>query len=362
MPPVAKVSEIQQLLLSWYSRHRRPLPWRSTKDPYAIWVAETMLQQTQVATVLPYYRRFLKAFPTLPELHRASKSRVLAHWSGLGYYRRAENLKKAAGILVRRHGGDIPRDYKALCALPGIGAYTAGALMSIAFNRAYPAVDGNARRVLSRVFNLNREHDLLETAGRLVPPSRPGDFNQALMELGSGICVPRDPGCPDCPLASPCRARASGSIPPPVRPKRRRPIQVQWPLAIIERRGRVLLRRRRQGGLLAGLWEIPGGLKMEKERIEATLARHLSPVKGLLAGTAKKRVGEVRHSITYRRIRASVFVFCGDRDIRLPDSSWRWVSAGFLNQYPLSSLSLKAVQLFMNGGAPSSPRRPSARS
>jgi len=196
MLPGSKTRQIRRSLLRWYDKTRRDLPWRHTHDPYAVWIAETMLQQTQVKTVLPYYRRFLGIFPTLKSLDRAPKEKVLALWSGLGYYRRAENLKEAARILASKYGGTLPRDYKALLQLPGVGPYTAGALMSIAFKQRYPALDGNAKRVISRLLNLRTEGKVSEGAWQLVPRSRPGHFNQALMELGSGICHPKNPSCP----------------------------------------------------------------------------------------------------------------------------------------------------------------------
>ncbi|HEY2918304.1 MAG TPA: A/G-specific adenine glycosylase, partial [Candidatus Binatia bacterium] len=184
------LAPIRRRLLRWYDRNKRDLPWRKTRDPYAIWVAETMLQQTQVKTVIPYYERFLKAFPTVEALARAPQQRVLRMWSGLGYYRRAENLKQVARQLVRRCDGKIPRNHDALRALPGVGDYTAGAVLSIAYQQRFPALDGNTRRVLNRLFNLTDNTALHIRALQLVPRSRPGDFNQALMELGATLCTP----------------------------------------------------------------------------------------------------------------------------------------------------------------------------
>jgi A/G-specific adenine glycosylase len=198
-----------------------------------------MLQQTQVKTVLPYYRRFLGAVPTIEALDRAPTEKILALWSGLGYYRRAENLKRAARKIVREHGGEIPGGYSALRALPGIGPYAAGALMSIAFHQPYLALDGNGRRVLTRIFHVKEEKILREIAERLVRCSRPGDFNQALMDLGSSICLPREPNCPRCPVAYTCatyKAPALHQRPFPA-PKPRIK-KVDWPLALIERNGR----------------------------------------------------------------------------------------------------------------------------
>ncbi|MCY4443108.1 MAG: A/G-specific adenine glycosylase, partial [Deltaproteobacteria bacterium] len=230
-------------LLRWYDRGKRDLPWRRTRDPYAIWVSETMLQQTQVATVLPYYHRFMEAFPSVEALDRASLDAVRSVWSGLGYYRRAANLKQAARLLVSRHGGRLPADYRALLGLPGIGRYTAGAVMSIAFEQPYAAPDGNLRRVYARLLGLTDSKAIDQAAERMVSRSRPGDFNQAVMELGATLCLPGLPLCDRCPVAHWCRARASGAFDVPRRPPVRTRA-VQWPLVLVESLSRVLLHRR----------------------------------------------------------------------------------------------------------------------
>jgi len=340
----APVPSARHRLLRWYNQEQRDLPWRQTQDPYAIWIAETMLQQTQVKTVLPYYRRFLRAFATLAALDRAPRQAVLALWSGLGYYRRAENLKRAARIMMRKHAGEIPRDFAALRTLPGVGPYTAAALMSIAFQEPYLTLDGNARRVLARLFDVRKEKELREIGGALISRSRPGDFNQALMELGSTVCLSRDPRCQACPVDQFCAARRSGRYdwrgPSSTR---RRVKEVDWPMALIQRGGKVLLRRRPPDGLLGGLWEVPGGERKRGESLHASLTRHLEGL-GRLAPPLSY-IGEVRHSITYRRIRAPIFLCSGSGKRRLPDSIWRWVSFSALKSYPLSSLSRKAIEL-----------------
>jgi A/G-specific adenine glycosylase len=304
-----------------------------------------MLQQTQVRTVLPYYRRFLKAFPSLRALDRAPLESVLAHWSGLGYYRRAENLKKAARIIRRRHNGRIPANYETLVALPGIGGYTAGALMSIAFDMPYAALDGNARRVISRLCGL-AEKKVDRTGTALVAPERPGDFNQALMDLGATICSPRDPNCAVCPLSSLCAARLHRSRRrfKPISGKRS--VKTEWPLVLIVNGGRLLLRKRPAGDLLGGLWEVPGGEKKPAESIAAALERHLGKLRK--HARAVVPVGEVRHAITYRRIVAPVFVAPVGKAFRLADNRCRWVSISRLGCYPLSSLSLKAARFLVH--------------
>ena len=341
--PKSKIICIRRNLLRWYDQSRRDLPWRRTRDPYAIWIAETMLQQTQVKTVLPYYHRFLSFFPTIEALDRASKDKVLALWSGLGYYRRAENLKKAARRIVREHGGRMPRQWDALRDLPGVGPYTAGAILSIAFDEPYPALDGNARRVLTRIFNVQREKELRGISESLVSRTRPGDFNQALMDLGAEICSVRDPSCPRCPVGRFCSARRSGNSHPKERPLAKRQTQeIEWPLALIVKNGRILLRHRPEGALLGGLCEVPGGERKERESSEAALLRHLNGLGKQLRLQGPK--GEIRHSITHRRIRAPLFAGSPMKKLRLPDGGWRWVPLSTVQGYPVSSLTMKAVK------------------
>ena len=315
-------------LLRWYDRNKRDLPWRRTRDPYAIWVSETMLQQTQVATVLPYYHRFMEAFPSVAALDRAPLDAVRSVWSGLGYYRRAENLKRAARILVDRHGVRLPADYDELLRLPGIGRYTAGAVMSIAFGRPYAAPDGNVRRVYARLLGLSDPKEIDQTAAQMLSRSRPGDFNQAVMELGATVCLPATPLCERCPVAHWCRARAAGVF----HLSRRQPIRakaVEWPLVLVESRSRILLHRRPEGGLLAGLWELPRPETLPTGVLDETL-RRLEPV------------AVIRHAITDMRITAPVYVL--QRRISVKGAAWRWVGFADLSSYPLSSLSTKAIR------------------
>ena len=319
-------ARMRAALLRWYDRNKRDLPWRRTHDPYAIWISETMLQQTQVATVLPYYHRFLEAFPSVETLDRAPLDTVRSAWSGLGYYRRAMNLKHAARVLVTQHGGRLPDDYDALLKLPGVGRYTAGAIMSIAFQRPYPAVDGNVRRVYTRLFGLTDAKVSDQTAKRMVSRSRPGDFNQALMELGATVCFPTVPLCECCPLAHWCRARASGSFELPRGP-RVETKAVVWPLVIIESNSRILLRRRPDDGLLAGLWELPAPATLPPDVAEDIFAA--------------QPIAVIRHTITDKRITAPVYLL--RQEARVRGKVWRWVEPAGLSSYPLSSLCTKAL-------------------
>ena len=343
--PQKNFSAIRRKLLRWYDENRRDLPWRRTCDPHAIWIAETMLQQTQVATVVPYYERFLEAFPTVEALARAPLKKVLALWSGLGYYRRARNLKLAARILVRRHAGLVPANYDDLLALPGVGDYTAGALMSIAFQKPYPAIDGNARRVLGRLFNLAGEKKLRSAAADLVSRSRPGHFNQGLMELGATICTPKNPRCPECSLRRDCAAQNGDGRMATTAKKYIGVKAVTWPLAVVRRRGKILLRRRSAAGILAGLWELPGGDLGAHKSARACLKQHLRPLDGALKSDL--HIGEFRHSITDRRIRSPLYLFEIRRGAELmrPGPNWRWISPRSLREFPVSSMTLKALRI-----------------
>jgi len=302
---------LRRALLRWYGRHRRPLPWRATRDPYRVWLSEVMLQQTRIATVTPYYHAFLRRFPTLEALARARDADVLEAWAGLGYYRRARSLHAAARWVVREHGGRVPDEPASFARLPGVGRYTTGAVLSIAYGRPLPALDGNAARVLSRLEALPASvrvpagaRRLWERAAALVPARRPGDWNQALMELGATVCTPRAPGCAACPLRRACRAHALGCVDrfPPA-PARHAGERVRQAHALITRRGRVLMARR-EGPLLAGLWE-PPGVEVRRGRPETALRRRLAEL-GLRVRLVPANAS-VRHTITHRRIEAEVW-------------------------------------------------------
>jgi A/G-specific adenine glycosylase len=330
---------VARRLVAWYRRHRRDLPWRRTRDPYRIWVSEVMLQQTTVRVVLPYYRRFLHRFPTLRSLAEARLSAVLAAWSGLGYYRRARHLHAAARLVWRRHGGLFPRRFEEALALPGVGRYTAGAVLSIAYGIPEPVVDGNVERVLSRLLLVRgdpRRRDARERLWGLAralvaagPP--PADLNQALMELGATICSPVSPACPRCPVRSSCAARAAGAqteIPPPR--AARAPVTVRTAVALVTRRGRYLMVRRRGGGLMEGLWEFP-----------ALPSRDAGRAPGDPRIRSLGRVATLRHTITYRRFLIEVH-----RGRLLAEPSGpglRWVAASALGTLPTSSLVGKIV-------------------
>ena len=253
---------IHERLLAWFDEHKRDLPWRGVRDPYGVWISEIMLQQTRVGTVAPYYRRWMERFPDVVTLANADQDEVLRLWRGLGYYARARNAHRSACMVRDAHGGVFPSSAAQLRSLPGVGPYTAAAVASIAFGEATPAVDGNVRRVVARLFDLP-DPSLAETRDRvagLMDTARPGDFNEAMMELGATVCRPRSPCCGSCPLAAGCRARIAGTV--AERPVRRRrgplPARTWGVLVAVSPRGRTLLVQRPPEGLLGGMWEFPG--------------------------------------------------------------------------------------------------------
>ncbi|PWK13749.1 A/G-specific adenine glycosylase [Tumebacillus permanentifrigoris] len=276
-------------LLDWYEATKRDLPWRRTRDPYAIWVSEVMLQQTRVETVIPYWERFLERFPTIEALADAPEPDVLKLWEGLGYYSRVRNLQKAAQVVKERHHGIVPDNLDEMRALPGVGPYTAGAVQSIAYDRDVPAVDGNVFRVLSRLYLI--EDDIMKPKTRkifedlaefLIPAGRAAAFNQGLMELGARVCVPKNPRCGTCPVQAHCKGFAEGVAESlPVKEKKKPPRPVDMTAAILRDGDRVLIRRRPDKGLLASLWEFPGGERLPDETLEQSLTTHLCQDLGL---------------------------------------------------------------------------------
>jgi A/G-specific adenine glycosylase len=315
VPPASRVRALRRRLLEHYDRHRRDLPWRRETDPYRIWVSEVILQQTRVETAIPFYRRWMERFPTLEALAGADREEVMAAWSGLGYYRRARHLHEAARVVRDRSGGDLPSEARDLRSLPGVGPYTAGAVASIAFGRREPAVDGNARRVLSRLFDLDRTSaaEIEGLARVLVPSDRPGDFNQALMELGATVCRPRVPECARCPVEALCLARRRGTV--RRRPSTRRPERVpvfEVGTAVLSSgQGRLLLARRPEEGLLGGTWEFPGAVAGSRESPAAAARRAAASWLGRDPGASSPGAAcmIVPHAFSHRRHIYHVFRF-----------------------------------------------------
>jgi A/G-specific adenine glycosylase len=262
MPAADEILNMRGALLAWYAAHKRDLPWRGTRDPYRIWVSEIMLQQTRVAAVLEHYRLFLAAFPTVQTLAAASEPEVLALWSGLGYYRRARMLHRAAKVVAEELAGAMPRTAEGLRALPGVGAYTAAAVASIAFSEPVAVVDGNVERVLARVAGWSAAETGFATrvrtfADTLVDPERPGDFNQGMMELGATVCLPRAPLCLGCPWQPWCRTRGEHPVPARRAQQRQHGARVVWLRGMGPKKQVRLVQRAADASLMAGMWELP---------------------------------------------------------------------------------------------------------
>lgn len=349
----AAARALRAALLAWFARERRDLPWRRTRDPYAVWISEAMLQQTRVETVVPYFERFLARLPDVAALARADEDEVLALWSGLGYYSRARALRAAAGEIVTRHGGKLPRTRAEWLALPGVGPYTAGAVLSIAFSASEALVDGNVQRVFARLFALEERlgsRTLTERcwalAAELVPAAGgehdPGLWNQALMELGARVCTPRAPACTTCPLAARCRARALGRAAELPLPKERRaPLAVELELACVVRAGRWLLVRRPAGGRMAGLLELPTREHAPRGRTRLWPADFPD---GIATGGAE--LARFAHAITHHRIRATLRR--AELTGAVPEAGL-WATPAQCAQLSLTGLTRKA--LAAHGGA-----------
>jgi A/G-specific adenine glycosylase len=350
-------SEISRRLLDWYRQAARRLPWRGRFDPYAVWVSEIMLQQTRVETVIPYYLKWMEKFPTLNALAQASEREVLSMWEGLGYYSRARNLHRAACEVVERFQGALPSDVTELGRLPGIGAYTAAAIASMAFGQDEATLDGNIRRVLSRVFNLEvparspeGERRLWALAREHLPPGRAGDYNQAWMDLGASICTPQRPDCPACPLVDLCQARALGvEGQRPILPPKKAVPHFTVTAAVICQDGKVLITQRPHDGLLGGLWEFPGGKQEGDESLADCLQREIREELGVKIIVGEK-LGVFRHAYTHFKVTLHAFEcrLHQGRPLAIHPVDLRWVSRAELRHFPMGKID-RAIATLLEG-------------
>ncbi|NLE45299.1 MAG: A/G-specific adenine glycosylase [Chloroflexi bacterium] len=349
-------------LLDWFEGNARDLPWRHDRTPYRVWLAEVMLQQTQVDTVIPYYERFLTRFPEIETLAEASLEDVLRTWEGLGYYARARNLHACARIVVNDLDGKFPSDAAALRALPGIGPYIAGALASIAFGENVPAVDGNVRRVLCRVFRVegdpasaNVQHHLDDLARGLLPLGQAGRFNEAMMELGATVCMPRAPRCTECPWSEACAALESGTPELlPMRPQRRRVPHYDVAAAVtLDGTGRVLVAQRHQNDMLGGLWEFPGGKREEGETLPECLRREMKEELDIIV-EIDELLAVVDHAYTHFRI--TLYAFLCHVEFGVPQcldcAAFRWVQTDELDRLPMSRVDRLVAQGLQGDAGP----------
>lgn len=324
-----KASPVSKRLLDWYRRGHRALPWRLSSDPYRVWVSEIMLQQTRAQAVIPYYERFLARFPTVEALAASHEDEVLALWSGLGYYSRARNLRRAAQAMVV--AGGFPRDYESIRALPGIGDYTAAAIASIAYGLPHAVLDGNVLRVVARVENDASDIASPRTRERFraiaqgwLDASHAGEFNQALMELGATVCLPRNPLCLVCPLAECCRGRQEGPAAQlPVKLRKTEPVAIEAMLLVVLSRGRVLLRRRHAAARrMAGFWDLPSPDELPSARIGKTF-------------------GTFRHTITHHHYTFTV----ASATVRATGDEFRWFTSAEIVEIPISTTARKGLRV-----------------
>ncbi|MGA2957465.1 MAG: A/G-specific adenine glycosylase [Thermodesulfobacteriota bacterium] len=353
--PVPEKRAFQRSLLRWYSIHQRDLPWRKNQDPYRILISEFMLQQTRVETVIPYFQRFLKIFPTLDSLAKAPLQKVLKAWAGLGYYARARNLHAAAKTIFQECAGKIPSTRENLLKLPGLGPYTAGAVASLAFNQPIPALDGNVRRVISRVFDEGDNPSPIPSKTKIekfwegwIPSGRASDFNQALMDLGAMICIPSKPRCSECPVKNFCVSRGTVQKKKPAAKKIR---DEKWAVALVEKDGRLMIHQNEGKGLLAGLWQFPtlvldeNGESEEKEALRKFLREEFG-----LRIKIKAVLPEQEYFFTH--IHATMKPYFGSLIEKVSadrsSEAVRWIKPRTLTRYPVSTAMRKISDLFKN--------------
>jgi A/G-specific adenine glycosylase len=353
--------KLQRQILCWFKENARNLPWRATYDPYHVWISEIMLQQTQMDRVVDYFNRWVSRFPDIASIAAASEEEVLKLWEGMGYYSRARNIIKSANILLDKHQGKLPADHDLLLGLPGIGHYTAGALMSIAFNRNYPLVDANIERVFARLFNLkkpvkdsNTQAFIWQKAAELLPNGRAREFNQALMELGALVCIARNPRCRICPIMTHCQAfRLNLVAQRPVLTAPPKTIFIEMATGILTHEGRIFIQKRKPKGVWANLWEFPGGRLETGETPEIALVREYKEETGLSVGNLKKII-TVQHSYTIYRVSLHCY-FCSLLDSSLAPvlysaQEYRLVKAGELSDYALPAGHRKLLDYLQNTG------------
>lgn len=324
---IDRISFLHTHLLTWYRKFKRDLPWRQTKDPYLIWVSEVMLQQTRVETVIDYYQRFTREFPTIDTLSKASEHEVLKQWQGLGYYRRAKLIHRAAKEVAEKYNGELPKTRDGLSELPGFGPYTSGAVASIAFGEKVPAVDGNVKRVLSRIF---ATHSGVEKIAEVASDvDHPSDWTQALMELGAIICVPKNPKCLICPVSKECVAFQTQTVEQyPQVSKKTKPKSIYATISMIQHptQDKILIQKRGDEGRFAGMWEFPTEETSDKQN-------------------TKNSIGSFTHILTHRTIHADVVFKKSTKKFKAAKNQ-KWISWNEIKEYPFSKMQLKALEIW----------------
>ncbi len=343
----------EKKLAAWFEKNKRDLPWRRLRNPYTVWISEIMLQQTQVRSVVDYFIRFLEQFSTVEALASAPLQDVLKAWEGLGYYSRARNLHRAAGLIVEKYGGQLPSEKSEILKLPGIGRYTAGAILSLAFGAREPALDGNVSRVLSRVFLLElpidttaAKRELWKLAEALLPEKEVGRHNEALMELGATLCTPREPNCAACPVREMCRAFARGKQTElPLRSPRKKVPHYDVAAGVIWNDGQILITLRPTDKMLGGLWEFPGGKCRQDETLEACLRREIREELGLEI-RVREHFQDVRHAYSHFKITLHMFHcdFLGGEPVLDGVDAFRWVKPSELLTLPFPAADGRVIQ------------------
>ncbi len=358
--PAMKLSKrFRNALVEWYSQNKRDLPWRRTRSTYHIWLSEIMLQQTRVETVIPYYTRFLQRFPTIEALAKADLQEVLKMWEGLGYYSRVRNMHKAAKIITEEFSGRFPESFREILDLPGIGRYSAGAISSIALDQARPVLDGNVTRVLSRYFGI--ETDASTTAGKnefwklaeeIVPVENPGTYNQAIMELGALVCLPRNPNCRVCPLSTGCQAkRTDRQHELPVRKRRSASPHFNIGAGLVWKDDKLLITRRNEDGLLGGLWQFPGGKQEKGESILRCVQREIEEELGVKV-LVRDHFMTVKHAYTHFRITLQIFNCqwsSGEPECKAC-TDYRWVDLEEIDDFPFPRANKRVVEKLLAAG------------
>jgi A/G-specific adenine glycosylase len=349
-------NEIGRNLVAWFRKNQRSLPWRRDYSPYAVWVSEVMLQQTQVVKVVPYFEQWMERLPDPAAVADAEEGELLRLWEGLGYYSRVLNLQKAARTIVQEHAGRIPWEEKALRRLPGIGPYTAAAILSLAFNEDVPVLDGNVERVVARIVDLDQpvktpgsRKAIQETLRAWLPKGQAREFNQAVMELGATVCTPLRPACEACPVSARCRARREGTmLQRPVRAHRAPTVPVTAAVGILGDDGKIFIQKRPPGGLMAYLWEFPGGKLKGKESPEECLQRELLEELRVKVNIVKK-LAEIRHAYTQFRVR--LHAYCCELDppgqevVLRASVEGRWVSVDELDNFAFPSANRRLIEI-----------------
>ncbi len=356
-----KKQAIQEKLLHWFEENQRDLPWREHYEPYAVWISEIMLQQTQVKTALPYFHRWMKELPTVKDVAESSEDKILKLWEGLGYYSRARNLQKAAKVIMEKHDGVFPEDYDSILALPGIGKYTAAAISSIAFEKDEALVDGNVIRVLARLMGFKEntrlpenEKKVWELAEALLPKGEARNFNQALMEFGALMCTPKAPKCMECPVQKNCSAYEKNEVEQiPNRGPKKEHVKLDIALGIIKKSNKIFIQKRPSTGLMGGLWEFPGGKIEAKEKPEEALKREIKEEVGIEIKNIKK-LKIINHAYTKFKVK----LHCYEADFENGEvelkaaTDGKWVELNDLNEYPFPAANVQLIaDLIKNGGA-----------